>query len=143
MSKAWHCIVEDRPNMETTIHHRRAEIAAKKRSPFRPHRGLAAPDLFLDTILSWRTWKACLIDCMGVLGNIYGNGSQTYHPKGKTYRDAQLRELARSIAIDHMSEHRVVYRSEPAGEKRKEGEIATRQQPPQASGYEAATSSRG
>jgi hypothetical protein len=32
--------------METMTHHRRAGIAAEKRSPFRPHRGLAAPDLF-------------------------------------------------------------------------------------------------
>jgi hypothetical protein len=38
--------------METTIHHRRAETAAEKWSPFRPHRGLAAPDLFLDTMLT-------------------------------------------------------------------------------------------
>jgi hypothetical protein len=53
--------------METTIHLRRAEIAAKKRSSFRPHRGLAAPDLFLDTMLTrehgrhvrltvWKPW---------------------------------------------------------------------------------------
>jgi hypothetical protein len=38
--------------METTTHHRRAEIVAEKRSPFWPHRGLAAPNLFLDTILT-------------------------------------------------------------------------------------------
>jgi hypothetical protein len=87
MSKAWHRIGEDRPNMEATTHRRQVEIAAKKRSPFRPHRDLAAPDLFLDTMLSWRTWKACPIDCMETLGNIYGNGFQTCHLKGKTYRD--------------------------------------------------------
>jgi hypothetical protein len=33
-------------------HHRRAKIAAEERSPFRPYRGLAAPYLFLDTMLS-------------------------------------------------------------------------------------------
>jgi hypothetical protein len=48
-------------------HHQRVETAAEKRSPFRPHRGLAAPDLFLDTILTgeqgsharltvWKPW---------------------------------------------------------------------------------------
>jgi hypothetical protein len=53
--------------METTIHHRRAEIVVEKRSPFRPHRGLAAPNLFLDTMLTgehgrqrrltvWKPW---------------------------------------------------------------------------------------
>jgi hypothetical protein len=38
--------------MEAMTHRRRAEIAAEERSPFRPHRGLAAPDLFLDTMLA-------------------------------------------------------------------------------------------
>jgi hypothetical protein len=38
--------------METMTHRWRAEIAAEERSPFRPHRGLAAPDLFLDTMLT-------------------------------------------------------------------------------------------
>jgi hypothetical protein len=33
-------------------HRQRAEIAVEKRSPFKPHRGLAAPDLFLDTMLT-------------------------------------------------------------------------------------------
>jgi hypothetical protein len=53
--------------METTTHRRRAGTAAEKRSPFRPHRGLAAPDLFLDTMLTrehgrharltvWKLW---------------------------------------------------------------------------------------
>jgi hypothetical protein len=53
--------------METTTHHRRAEIAALERSSFRPHCGLAAPDLFLDTVLTgkherhaqlnvWKLW---------------------------------------------------------------------------------------
>jgi hypothetical protein len=54
-------------DMETTIHHRRAKIAAEKRSPFRPHRGLAAIDLFLNIMLTgeherhtpltvWKPW---------------------------------------------------------------------------------------
>jgi hypothetical protein len=47
---ASHHIGEDRPYMETITHHHQAEIAAEKRSPFRPHRGLAARDLFLDTM---------------------------------------------------------------------------------------------
>jgi hypothetical protein len=38
--------------MEATPYHQRAEIAAEERSPFRTHRGLAAPDLFLDTMLT-------------------------------------------------------------------------------------------
>jgi hypothetical protein len=38
--------------METMTHHRRAEIAAEEQSPFMPHRGLAALDLFLDTMLT-------------------------------------------------------------------------------------------
>jgi hypothetical protein len=53
--------------MKTTTHRRRAEIAVEERSPFRPHRGLAAPDLFLDTMLTgergrhtrlivWKSW---------------------------------------------------------------------------------------
>jgi hypothetical protein len=38
--------------METMTHRRQVEIAAEKWSPFMPHRGLAAPDLFLDTMLT-------------------------------------------------------------------------------------------
>jgi hypothetical protein len=124
-------------------HCQRAKIAAEKRSPFRPHRGLASPDLFLDTMLNRRTWKACPIDSTRALGNIYGNGSPKYHPKGKTYRDAQLGELIHSITVEHASEHEVIYESEPAGEKCGEGEIAAIQQPPRASGCETATSSQG
>jgi hypothetical protein len=40
------------PYMETTTHRRRVEIAVEKRSPFKPHRDLAAPDLFLNTMLT-------------------------------------------------------------------------------------------
>jgi hypothetical protein len=87
----------------TTTHHRRAEIAAKKRSPFMPHQGLATPDLFLDTILDWRTLEACPIDCTESLGNIYGSVSQTCRSKGKTYRDAQLGEHIHSVAVEYMS----------------------------------------
>jgi hypothetical protein len=68
---------------ETTTHHWRAEIAAEKRSPFRAHQGLAASDLFLDTILNRRTWEACPIDCADGLGNIYMNESQTCRPRVK------------------------------------------------------------
>jgi hypothetical protein len=56
---------------------------------------------------------------------------------------AQLGELVHSDAIEHTPEHNVVCGSEPAGEKHEEGETAAEQQPPRASGYEAATSSRG
>jgi hypothetical protein len=74
---------------------------------------------------------------------MYGNRSQICHPKGKTYRDAQLRELVRSITVDHVPEHGVVCRSEPTREKYGEGETATGQQPPRASGCEATISSWG
>jgi hypothetical protein len=73
--------------METTTWHRRAEIVTEKWSLFRPHRYLATLDLFLDTILDRRTEEARLIYCTESLGNIYGNRSQIYHPKGKTYID--------------------------------------------------------
>jgi hypothetical protein len=82
-----------------------------------------------------------LIDCTEALGNIYGNESQTCHLGGKTYRDAQLKELVHSVAVDHMPEHEVTCLSEPAGEKRGEGETAAGRQPSRASGCEAATSS--
>jgi hypothetical protein len=53
--------------METTTHHQRAEIVAEEWSLFRPHRDLAAPNLFLDTMLTeehgrharstvWKPW---------------------------------------------------------------------------------------
>jgi hypothetical protein len=74
--------------METMTYRQRAKITAEKRSPFRPYRGLAAIDLFLNTMLNRRIWEACPIDCTEALGNIYRNRSQTCHPKGKTYRDA-------------------------------------------------------
>jgi hypothetical protein len=65
---------------------------------------------------------------------------QTCHPKGKTYRDAQLGELVHSIAVEQLPEHELACGSEPAWE-RGEGEVVAEQQPPQASGCEAATSS--
>jgi hypothetical protein len=37
--------------MKTTTHCQQAEIAAEEQSPVRPHRGLATPALFLDTML--------------------------------------------------------------------------------------------
>jgi hypothetical protein len=62
--------------METMTHRQGAEIPAEEQSPFRPHQGLAAPDLFIDTMSKWRTWVACPIDSMKTLGNIYGNRSR-------------------------------------------------------------------
>jgi hypothetical protein len=67
---------------------------------------------------------------MEILGNIYGSISQPYHPKGKTYRDAQIGELVHSVMIEHALEYGVAYRGEPVGEKRGEGEISTERQPP-------------
>jgi hypothetical protein len=93
-------------------------------------------------MLDQRTWEACLIDCMEGLGNIYGNRSQTCHPKGKTYRYAQLRELLHSVTIEHALEHEVIRGSKPVGEKHGEGETAMERQLPRASGCEAAMSSR-
>jgi hypothetical protein len=110
--------------METTAHRQRVEIVAEKRSPFRPHRGLAAPDLFLDTMLDRRTGETRPIDCMKSLGNIYMNGSQTYRPKDKTYKDAQLRELVHSVAVEHASENEVICGRKPTGEKCGEGVTA-------------------
>jgi hypothetical protein len=94
-------------------------------------------------MLDWRTCEACPIDCTEGLGNIYGNESQTCRPKGKTYRYAQLGELVHSVTVEHATEHEVICRSKPAGEKYEEGETAAKQQPPRVSGCEAATSSRG
>jgi hypothetical protein len=61
-------------------HCQRAEMAVENLSQFRPHRGLAALDLFLDTMLNRRTWETYSIDCTEDLGNIYENGSQTCRP---------------------------------------------------------------
>jgi hypothetical protein len=124
-------------------HHRWAEIAVEKQSPFRPHWGLAAPDLFLDSMLNRRAWEAYLIDCTEALGNIYRNGSQTCHPKGTTYRDAQLGEFIHSIMVGHELEREVACGRKPAGEKRGESEIAAEWKPPRASGYEIVMSSWG
>jgi hypothetical protein len=126
---------------KTTTHRRWAEIAAKKRNPFRHHRGLATLDLFLNTMLDRRIWEACPIDCMEGLDIIYENGSQTCRPKGKTYIHAQLGELVRSIVVEHTLEHEVICGSKPTGEKHGEGETAAEQPPPRASGCEVATSS--
>jgi hypothetical protein len=104
--------------------------------------GLAAPDLFLDTMLNRRIWEASPIDCTEGLGNIYGNGSQTCRPKNKIYRYAQVRELVHSVTVQHASEHDFIRGSKPAGKKH-EGETTTEQQPPQASGCEVVTSSQG
>jgi hypothetical protein len=110
--------------METMTHHWWTEIAVEKWSPFKPHWCLAVLDLFLDTMLNQRIWEACPIGCTEALGNIYGNGSQTCHLKGKTYRDTQLEELVHSIVVEHAPENEVICGSKPVGEKRGEGEIA-------------------
>jgi hypothetical protein len=106
-----------------------------------PHQGLAARDLFLDTILNRRTWETYLIDFTKALDNIYRNGSHTCRSKGKTYRDAQLRELVHFIAVEHASEHEVICGSKPTWEKSGEGETTAEWQPPQDTDCEAATSS--
>jgi hypothetical protein len=129
--------------MKTTTHRRWDEIVAEKRSPFKPHRGLAASNIFLDTMLDRRIGETRLIDCTESLGNIYRNGSQTCRPKGKTYRDAQLGELVYSIVIEHVPEYEVICGSEPTWKKRGEGETAVERWPPRASGCEAAMSLRG
>jgi hypothetical protein len=91
-------------------------------------------------MLNQRTWEACPIDYTKALGNIYRNISQSCHPKGKTCRDTQLEELVHSVTVEHAPEHKVIYGSEPVGEKRGEDEIAVERQSPHASGCEAATS---
>jgi hypothetical protein len=78
----------------------------------------------------------------GNLGQHIRERIQTCHPKGKTYRDAQLRELVHSVAVEQLSEHELACGSKPAWE-RGEGETVAEQQPPRASGCEAATTSRG
>jgi hypothetical protein len=78
----------------------------------------------------------------GNLGQHIWERIQTCHPKGKTYRDAQLGELVHSVTVEQLSEHELTCGSEPAWE-RGEGEAVTEQQPPRASGCEATTSPRG
>jgi hypothetical protein len=80
---------------------------------------------------------------MESLDNIYGNGFQTCHLKGKAYREGEFRELVHFVAIEHTSEHKIICGSKPAGEKRGEGKTASEQQPARALGCEAATSSQG
>jgi hypothetical protein len=67
---------------------------------------------------------------------------QTCHLKGKTYRDAQLGELVHSVAVEQLPDHELACGSELSWECG-EGEAVAEQQPPRASGCEAATSSRG
>jgi hypothetical protein len=94
-------------------------------------------------MLNRRAWEAYPIDCTEALGNIYRNISQTCHPKGTTYRDAQLGELIHSIIVGHELEREVTCGRKPTGEKRGESETAVEWQPPRASGYEITMSSRG
>jgi hypothetical protein len=66
-------------------------------------------------MLDRRIWEACPIDCMEGLDNIYENRLQTYRPKGKTYRYAQLGELVRSVTVEHALEHEVICGIKSAG----------------------------
>jgi hypothetical protein len=77
------------------------------------------------------------------LRNIYGNVSQTCHPKGKTYIYTQLGELVHSITVEHTPEHKIICGSKLAVEKHREGETTVERYPPRASGCEVATSSWG
>jgi hypothetical protein len=129
--------------METTTHHRGPEIVAKKWRLFRPQRGLATSDLFLDTMLDWGTGETHLIDYTESFGNIYGSESRTHCRKSKTYRDAQLGEHVHSIMVKHAPEHEVICRSKPIREKHREGETPIEWQPPRASGCVAITPSWG
>jgi hypothetical protein len=52
---------------------------------------------------------------MEALCNIYKNGSQTYHLKSKTYKDAQLGELIHSVMVEYAPEHEVICGIEPVG----------------------------
>jgi hypothetical protein len=94
-------------------------------------------------MLDQRTWEACPIDCTEGLGNIYGNISQIYRPKGKTFKYAHLGELVHSVVVEHTPEYEVICGNKPTGEKHGEGETAVERQPPRASGCEATTSSWG
>jgi hypothetical protein len=49
---------------------------------------------------------------------------QTLHPKGKTYKDAQLGELIHSVTVEQLLEHELACGSEPAWEHG-EGEAVT------------------
>jgi hypothetical protein len=76
------------------------------------------------------------------LGQYIRERIQICHPKGKTYRDTQLGELVHFITVEQLPEHKHACGSEPAWE-RGEGEAVAEQQPPRASGCEAAMSSWG
>jgi hypothetical protein len=78
----------------------------------------------------------------GNLGQHIRERIQTCHPKGKTYRDTQLGEFVHSVAVEQLLEHELTCGSEPAWE-RGEVEAVAEQQPPRASGCEAAMSSWG
>jgi hypothetical protein len=78
-------------------------------------------------MLDRRTWEAYPIDYTKDLDNIYGNGSQMCHPKGKNYRYAQIGELAHSVTVEHALEHEVICGSKPAWEKHGESEIVAEQ----------------
>jgi hypothetical protein len=80
-----------------------------------------------------RTWKACPIECMKILCNIYKNGFRHVTRRVKLTETFNWESLF--ISSRQLLKHELVYRSEPAWE-RKEGEAVTKQQPPRASDCE-------
>jgi hypothetical protein len=44
--------------------------------------------------------------------------------KDKTYKYAQMGELARFVTVEHALEHKVICGSKPVGKKHREGETA-------------------
>jgi hypothetical protein len=86
--------------METMTHHPRAE----KRSPFRLHRGLAAPELFLDTMLTEEHGRHARLT-MEALCSIYGNGSRHVTRRVK---------LTETLMVEQLPEHGLACGSEPA-----------------------------
>jgi hypothetical protein len=60
----------------------------------------------------------------GNLGQYIRERIQTCHPKGKTYRDAQLGELIHSVAVDQLPEHELTCGSEPTWERGEDEVVA-------------------
>jgi hypothetical protein len=76
---------------------------------------------------------------METLGNIYENRFRHVTRRVKLTENAQLEELVYSVAVERLSEHELIYWSEPIWE-RGEGEVVAEQQPPRASDCEVTTS---
>jgi hypothetical protein len=79
---------------------------------------------------------------METLGNIYGNGSRHFTRMVKLTETLNWESFFYSVAVEQLLEHELACGSEPTWE-RGEGEAFAEQQPPQASGCEATTSSQG